>query len=122
MTSHPTISAADFRKMQEQPLAHKYHAKAVWVDGIRFPSKREAKRWMELKTLAELGLIKHLRRQVPFRLHVNGKLITTYRADFTYEGESGAFVVEDAKGVRTPEYQLKKKMMAAEHGIEIREV
>jgi hypothetical protein len=30
-------------------------------------------------------------------------------------------IVEDSKGVRTPVYKLKKKLMLACHGIEIRE-
>ena len=117
------ISREAFKGLLAMPSKRtKYRSKAVWVDGLRFDSKLEAKRWCELKVLAGLGSIKHLRRQVPFTLHVNGKKICVYKADFTYEAENGAFVVEDAKGVKTPEYKLKKKMMAAEHGVHIREV
>jgi len=66
-------------------------------------------------------LISELRRQIPFKCEVNGKLICTYFADFTYVRE-GKYVVEDAKGWATREYKLKKKLVEALWGIEIQEV
>ena len=45
-----------------------------------------------------------------------------YVADFVYKDRDGRQVVEDAKGVHTPVYRLKKRWMLAEHGIEIVEV
>ena len=44
-----------------------------------------------------------------------------YVADFTYH-ENGDLVVEDAKGVKTEAYRIKKKLMLKEYGIKIREV
>lgn len=85
-----------------------------------FDSKQEAQRWHELLLMSAHGLIQDLDKQVRFPLEWNGVLICTYVADFVYT-EKGQRVVEDAKGMLTPEYRLKKKMMLACHGIEIRE-
>jgi hypothetical protein len=57
---------------------------------------------------------------VSFRLIVGGVLVCRYRADFVYV-ESGARVVEDVKGFRTVVYKLKRRLMLACHGIEIKE-
>lgn len=46
---------------------------------------------------------------------------TTYVADFVYL-QDGKTIVEDTKGFRTKEYELKKKMMRAFLGIEIKEI
>lgn len=46
-----------------------------------------------------------------------------YKADFVYlDIATGKTVVEDAKGLKTDVYQLKKKLMADKYGILIREV
>lgn len=99
----------------------KYGNRKVTVDGVTWDSQREYKRWLSLWQRQKLGLIRELRRQVTFRLIVNGMLVCRYVADFTYV-ESGKRVVEDAKGFRTPEYKLKSKLMQACYGITIREV
>ena len=78
---------------------------------------------MYLKALERAGTIRDLKLQPRFKLHVNGQLICTYVADFEYEKElkDGEWisVVEDTKGVETPEFKLKKKLMKAVHGVEI---
>ena len=102
----------------------KYRNKPTTVDGIKFSSKKEAKRWTDLKFLESKGLIRKLERQVTFKIEVGGKLICRYIADFTYEEAAHgtwARVVEDAKGYPTPVYTLKRKLMAAVHGVEVRE-
>jgi hypothetical protein len=100
---------------------NKYHAQAQTVDGIRFDSKKEAQRYRELKLSERAGVISGLRWQVPFRLEINGHHITTYKADFVYD-EQGKQVVEDTKGMRTRVFLMKKKMMKAQYGIEIKEL
>lgn len=45
-----------------------------------------------------------------------------YRADFVYFDAEDNLVVEDAKGVRTPDYIIKRKLMLWLYGIKIREV
>lgn len=99
----------------------KYRNQVAEEGGIKFASKREARRWGELKLLAASGRITKLRRQVPYELHVlGGATLCKYIADFVYS-EEGQEVVEDCKGFRTREYRLKKKWMRLEHGITIRE-
>ena len=44
-----------------------------------------------------------------------------YIADFTYNDKNGQLIVEDAKGVKTPVYRLKRRMMAERYDIEIKE-
>lgn len=96
----------------------KYGAVKATVDGIRFDSKLEAARWQELLLLQKAGMISGLQRQVPFDLTLNGHLICRYVADFVYTTtETGETTVEDAKGILTPEFRLKAKMMEACHGI-----
>lgn len=91
---------------------HKYNAKQTVVDGIKFPSKREAQRYCELKVLEKAGKIKRLELQVRFPLFVAGVKVATYIADFCYYDESRR-IVEDCKGFLTPVYRLKKKMFEA---------
>lgn len=106
----------------------KYKAQKVkTADGV-FDSKKEYARWLELKSMERNGVISNLQRQVPFELvphqKLHGKVIeraVNYFADFVYTFE-GEQVVEDAKGVRTPEYVIKRKLMLYKHGIRIREV
>ena len=45
-----------------------------------------------------------------------------YIADFRYVDHEGNVVVEDTKGVKTPVYILKRKLMLRVHGIRVREV
>lgn len=102
-------------------MTRKYRNQPTRVNGIRFDSKREAKRWSELLLLEMAGRIANLRRQIRFRLNVLGVEVCQYVADFVYI-EAGQMIVEDVKGFRTPVYRLKAKLMKAIHGIEIREV
>lgn len=100
----------------------KYHNSKTVIDGIRFDSKKEAKRYLELKILEKAGVIKDLQRQVPYTLIDKsryGKAIK-YVADFVYY-EDDKLVVEDVKGVLTPLYKLKKRLMAERFGIEVKE-
>lgn len=101
----------------------KYHAKKTVVDGIEFDSRHEADRWVELKILQRAGVISQLKRQVRFDLvpPLSGERGVSYYADFTYI-QNGKLVVEDAKGYKTPEYIIKRKLMLWLHHIKIREV
>ena len=96
----------------------KYHAKKTVVDGITFDSKKEAKRYMELKEMEKSGSIQNLQLQVPFILIEKSKYGRSikYVADFVYN-RNGSKVVEDVKGIKTPVYKLKKRMMAEKYGI-----
>lgn len=105
---------------------HKYGAVATTVDGYRFPSKAEARRYRELTLLEKAGEIEGLELQPRYELTVRGVKVGTYVGDFRYRVVKGLnaslTVVEDVKGVRTPVYQLKKKLMRAQYDIDITEV
>jgi len=100
----------------------KYKAVKTEVDGIVFDSKREAARYMELRLLERAGEIKNLELQPAFKCRIDGKKICTYKADFRYFTAKEC-VVEDVKGVKTPVYRLKKKLVEALFpGVKIQEV
>ena len=106
----------------------KYRNKKTIVDGILFDSRKEAARWAALRLMEKAGLISDLRRQVPFILipsqKRDGRTVERpciYKADFVYQ-QDGAEIVEDVKGLRTPEYIIKRKLMLWEFGIVINEV
>lgn len=99
---------------------HKFKAQKTTVDGVQFASKKESKRYSILKLLERAGEISGLTLQPEFVLSVNDHLICKYIADFTYT-EKGKVIVEDVKGFKTREYRLKKKLLRALLGIEIRE-
>jgi hypothetical protein len=104
---------------------HKYRAIKVeeMIDGklVRFASKMEHRRWKTLSWMLSAGVISELRRQPEYKIEVNGKKICSYFGDFSYMRD-GKYVVEDVKGMKTPTYRLKKKLVEAIWGIEISEV
>lgn len=116
--------------MRDNPRARerrKYANEPTVVDGLRFDSKAEARRWCELRILERAGEIRGLERQVEYELipacarPSGGKeRATSYRADFVYWRKDRK-VVEDVKGAVTAEFRLKRKLMLWRHGIEILE-
>jgi hypothetical protein len=104
--------------------------KVTTPDGLTFDSQREHGEWVKLEALARRGAIQGLERQVPFDLKVNGVKVCRYVADFQWtercdcpdHTSTGRRVVADAKGMRTPVYRLKAKLMKAIHGIDILEL
>lgn len=113
------------------PRRSKYGNKKVEFDGELFDSKREARRWAELKVMERSGEIGDLRRQykyvlVPSQRNADGKVVereVAYIADFVYwDRRIGKTTVEDTKGFRTPEYIIKRKLMRYMFGIEIVEI
>lgn len=124
----------------------KYGNKKAVIDGITFDSKKEAQRYTELKLLEKAGKITGLQLQREFELIPEqrektdqiytkgpnkgrfkpGKLLErkcSYVADFVYwDLENNCMVVEDAKGMRTKEYIIKRKLMLHIYGIRIKEV
>lgn len=91
------------------------------IDGIKFDSKKEAQRYLELMALYKAGEIQDLKLQRVFTLQEgfvtpDGERIQPIRyiADFVYT-QDGIQVVEDVKSKATKDnavYKLKKKMMA----------
>lgn len=115
-----TVDELKLRTQRER----KYRNVPTEVDGIRFDSKKEARRWRQLQAAQSAGAISNLERQVRFDLHGVGEVkLATYVADFVYL-QDGERIVEDVKSAATkkhPMYVLKKKWMRLEHNVEIRE-
>lgn len=107
----------------------KYHNKpttcVIAGQVVSFDSIREAKAYADLKMRELAGRVRKIERQVRFNIPVKEKIVCFYRADFVFEEyEHGVWkvVIADAKGFATPVYKLKKKLMLAALGIEIREL
>lgn len=107
-------------------MRNKFNAKKTVVDGFEFDSAKEAKRYVKLRDMQEAGRIHGLRLQVPFEILPSFECDGVkyrgmrYIADFVYYRD-GKVVVEDCKGFKTPEYKLKKKLMAYINHINIEE-
>lgn len=102
---------------------NKYNNRPIETSDGRFASQHEFHRWHELRALEQAGHIASLRRQISHEIEVNEQKICRYVADFEYfDRTTQKWVTEDAKGVLTDVYKLKKKLMAAVKGIEIVEV
>jgi hypothetical protein len=101
---------------------NKYRNKPTHIDGIRFASKAEAKRYQELKLLERAGEITGLRLQPRYPLYAYEKeKICDYVGDFEYfEPVKGKYITEDVKGVLTPVFKLKAKLFKAHYQREIR--
>lgn len=125
-------------------MRSKYGSRKQTVSGITFDSRKEARRFQELRLLELAGQISDLRLQVKYQLippqrapsfevyksgpnkgrRKPGKLLEkecSYIADFVYV-QDGETVVEDAKGYRTDVYIIKRKLMLERYGIQIQEV
>jgi hypothetical protein len=98
-------------------MRHKFKAVPTVRDGFRFDSKKEARRFDDLKLLQKAGEIVFFLRQVPFHLPGN----VTYRIDFLVFWSDGNVTFEDVKGVRTPQYITKKKIVETLYPITIEE-
>lgn len=133
-------SAKDYRRLKAQGLTHTHGSKYGAVrtaDG--HASLKEARRARLLRMLERRGVISDLREQVAYELipaqydncgrDLKGREVRvclerscSYVADFVYtDNATGETVVEDTKGVRTPEYIIKRKLMLAVHNIRIKE-
>ena len=119
--------------------SNKYSNTKFTVDGETFDSKKEYRRYCELKMLERAKEIKNLQRQVKFLLipsqyeeviDAKGKpkqkcieRECVYVADFQYQdAKTGNLVVEDTKGVRTKDYIIKRKLMLSVYNIKINEI
>jgi hypothetical protein len=104
----------------------KYRAVPTVVDGIRFASKAEARRYGELKLLEKAGEITDFELQPRYELYVtqngwNGRhLVGRYVADFRYrEIPLDQIVIEDVKGMMTPLAKWKIKHAELQYGITV---
>ena len=102
------------------------------VDGIRFDSQKEAKRYQELLIMQKAGLIRGLERQKRFLLipsqRIGKKVVErecVYVADFVYLKEDKV-IVEDVKGYKGggayQVFTIKRKLMLQKYGIRVIEI
>ena len=97
----------------------KYNAKKTTVDGITFDSQLEAERYQQLRLLERAGEITDLWLQVELQIY-HGRIDAdtgvklkscSYYADFMYVDKAlHKTVIEDTKGMETPEFRLKWKL------------
>ena len=102
----------------------KYRAVPVVIDGRRFHSQKEGRRYRELLLLQKAGEIRDLECQVGFPIFVHGHKISVYVADFKFITPDGKIVVEDVKSPATAKialYRIKKKLVKACYNIDILE-
>ena len=117
------------------PSRNKYGAQPISIDGVRFASKKEAARFLELRLLQKAGAIADLecqpvfplhvlevwRSQVPVRITTIGK----FTADFRYTNlTTGEIVIEDTKSepTKTEAYRLRKRLAEVIHGMTVTEL
>jgi hypothetical protein len=92
------------------------------LGGIVFASKKEMKRYAELRLLERAGEVQDLELQPEFRVSINGEHYCTYTADFAYT-EKGQRVIEELKSTGTAKdaaYRLRKKAAELFYGIKVK--
>lgn len=99
-------------------LKHKFRAKPCEYDDIKFASKKEAKRYLELQALKKLGEVVFFLRQTPF--HLTGGV--KYVCDYLVFWKDGKVTIEDVKGMKTAMYKLKRKQVETLYPITITEI
>ncbi|MDA3500743.1 DUF1064 domain-containing protein [Acinetobacter sp. AOR34_HL] len=112
---------------------NKFNAQKIELDGMTFDSKKELKRYIELKAMQQRGEIFGLEHHTKFELAPKTKLegekrakpALRYFADFTYYNTQGEYIVEDVKSAATRKlasYRNKKHLMKTVFNIDVREV
>ena len=121
---------------------NKYRNVRIEYDGAFFDSKKEYRRYCELKLLERAGEIRSLERQVKYIVippqyeqvtDAKGKRKQkcierecSYVADFRYQdARTEVVIVEDVKSSATKKkesYIIKRKLMLEKYGIKIKEV
>jgi len=107
-------------------MKSKYGNIKTEYNGNSFMSKKEANYAQTLDLLKKAknpaDQVVSYEIQVPYLIEINNKKICKYLADFKVLYADGHIEVVDVKGFRTNIYKLKKKMVEATYGIEIKEV
>ena len=111
--------------MKRSKYGNKKTKAQIGDDLIEFDSRAEANRAIHLFKLLEKGLIEKLIFQPSFELQGgfrrNKRAIRAikYISDFSYV-KNGERHIEDVKGVKTSEYQMKKKLFLKQYGDDLR--
>lgn len=96
-------------------VKHKYQAKPMTLDGIRFDSKAEGRYYSSLKLRVKAGEVVFFLRQVPFYLPGGVK----YVVDFQEFHSDGTVHFVDVKGMETESFKAKKRMVENLYPLEI---
>lgn len=121
ITNRTAVLPDDLRKHSDPtPKRPKYRAVRVEIDGHKFDSKMEARRYLELKLMERAGKISDV--VVHPRFLLKGAFqsawtvvpAVTWTADFCYEA-TGRIIVEDVKGVETREAKLKHTLFRGKY-------
>lgn len=113
----------------EPPARKKYGNVPVELDGVKYDSGKEARRHQELLILEREGEIADLKLKPKYVFEHNGVRIGSFTPDFSYV-EGGKIVIEDVKGIdrktgkkptSTEGYRLRKRLLLAFYGLEVRE-
>lgn len=123
------MTKKDLEKLTGHKRAHKYGAKATTCNlGHQHPSKSEATHCWALQAQQKGNvndpLVVDLEYEKPYRLEVNGRLITVHKPDFTYKRYAVAKVdgknlvvctqcVDEVKGFKTADWIIKSKLFQA---------
>lgn len=118
----------EFKALSAAPASPKHNKYGAKKTGTH-ASRKEHRRANQLKLMQRSGLISNLREQVkyvliPTQRDPQGNLLEkecSYYADFVYD-KDGVTVVEDTKGVRTPQYIIKRKLMLQKYAIQVKEI
>ena len=127
---------SEILKQADKPKAakrNKFNAQKIELDGMTFDSKKEHKRYIELKAMQQREEIFGLEHHTKFELAPKTKLegekrakpALRYFADFTYYNTQGEYIVEDVKSAATRKlasYRNKKHLMKTVLNIDVREV
>ena len=124
------LKLGDKAKVAER---NKFNAQKIELDGMTFDSKKEHKRYIELKAMQQRGEIFSLEHHTKFELAPKTKIegekrakpALRYFADFTYYISTGEYIVEDVKSAATRKlasYRNKKHLMKTVFNIDVREV
>lgn len=102
----------------------KYNSRKTEVNGIRFDSRLEADRYIQLLNMEKAGQISQLKLQPEFQISKGwtdprtGEKIRSrfYKADFMYcDDRETRIIVEDVKGMETAEFKLKWDLVRSEY-------
>ena len=108
---------------QDAPKKAKYGNTKVEVDGHKFDSKKEAQYYHELMLRKKAGEIRDIVLQWQFNFYIDNDKMFSYYADFCFfDIKQNKEMIIDVKGVKTPVYRLKKKLIERYCGITITEI
>lgn len=105
-------------QVKGQKQKHKYNAKSCYYKGINYDSTMEANYAAELDRRVMAKDILAWERQVPVSIYVNGYHICTNKVDFLIHHKDKSKELVEVKGMETPDYRIKKKLIEAVYLVE----